>query len=52
MKSPYGLDIFDNCTACAVREQHLYLQSFPVLGAETECHHVRCSLSPRLYAVS
>lgn len=24
MKSPYGLDILDNCMACPVREQHLF----------------------------
>jgi CRP/FNR family transcriptional regulator len=24
MKSPYGLNIFDNCTTCPVREQHLF----------------------------
>jgi CRP/FNR family cyclic AMP-dependent transcriptional regulator len=24
MKSPYGLDILDNCMTCPVREQHIF----------------------------
>jgi CRP/FNR family transcriptional regulator, cyclic AMP receptor protein len=31
MKSPYGLDILDNCTTCAVREQHLFCNLSPSL---------------------
>jgi CRP/FNR family transcriptional regulator, cyclic AMP receptor protein len=29
MKSPYGLDILDNCTTCSVREQHLFCNLSP-----------------------
>ncbi len=29
MKSPYGLDIFDNCMTCSVREQHLFCNLSP-----------------------
>jgi CRP/FNR family transcriptional regulator len=29
MKSPYGLNIFDNCTTCPVREQHLFCNLSP-----------------------
>ena len=29
MKSPYGLDIFDSCTTCPVREQHLFCNLSP-----------------------
>ena len=29
MKSPYGLDIFDNCMTCPVREQHLFCNLSP-----------------------
>jgi CRP/FNR family cyclic AMP-dependent transcriptional regulator len=31
MKSPYGLDILDNCTTCPVREQHLFCNLSPTL---------------------
>ena len=31
MKSPYGLDILDNCTTCPVREQHLFCNLSPSL---------------------
>jgi CRP/FNR family cyclic AMP-dependent transcriptional regulator len=31
MKSPYGLDILDNCTTCPVREQHLVCNLSPTL---------------------
>jgi len=31
MKSPYGLDILDNCTPCPVREQHLFCNLSPSL---------------------
>lgn len=31
MKSPYGLDILDNCTTCPVREQHLFCNLSPPL---------------------
>jgi len=29
MKSPYGLDILDNCVTCTVREQHLFCNLSP-----------------------
>jgi CRP/FNR family transcriptional regulator len=29
MKSPYGLNIFDNCAICPVREQHLFCNLSP-----------------------
>jgi CRP/FNR family cyclic AMP-dependent transcriptional regulator len=29
MKSPYGLDIFESCTTCPVREQHLFCNLSP-----------------------
>jgi len=29
MKSPYGLNILDNCTTCPVREQHLFCSLSP-----------------------
>ena len=29
MKSPYGLDILDDCTTCPVREQHLFCNLSP-----------------------
>jgi CRP/FNR family transcriptional regulator, cyclic AMP receptor protein len=29
MKSPYGLNILDNCTTCPVREQHLFCNLSP-----------------------
>ena len=29
MKSPYGLNIIDNCTSCPVREQHLFCNLSP-----------------------
>jgi CRP/FNR family cyclic AMP-dependent transcriptional regulator len=29
MKSPYGLNIIDNCTACPLREQHLFCNLSP-----------------------
>src|SRR5271166_2234367 len=29
MKSPYGLDILDNCVTCPVREQHLFCNLSP-----------------------
>jgi CRP/FNR family cyclic AMP-dependent transcriptional regulator len=29
MKSPYGLNIFDNCSTCPVREQHLFCNLSP-----------------------
>ena len=29
MKSPYGLDILDNCMTCPVREQHLFCNLSP-----------------------
>jgi CRP/FNR family transcriptional regulator len=29
VKSPYGLDIFDNCMTCSVREQHLFCNLSP-----------------------
>jgi CRP/FNR family transcriptional regulator len=31
MKSPYGLNILDNCTTCPVREQHLFCNLPPSL---------------------
>jgi CRP/FNR family transcriptional regulator len=31
MKSPYGLNILDNCTTCPVREQHLFCNLSPLL---------------------
>ena len=29
MKSPYGLDILDNCMTCPVREQHIFCNLSP-----------------------
>lgn len=29
MKAPYGLNIFDNCTTCPVREQHIFCNLSP-----------------------
>jgi CRP/FNR family transcriptional regulator len=31
MKSPYGLNILDNCSTCPVREQHLFCNLSPLL---------------------
>jgi CRP/FNR family transcriptional regulator, cyclic AMP receptor protein len=31
MKSPYGLDILDNCMTCPVREQHIFCNLSPPL---------------------
>jgi CRP/FNR family cyclic AMP-dependent transcriptional regulator len=41
MKSPYGLDILDNCTTCPVREQHIFCNLSP--SAVQRLNHITSS---------
>lgn len=44
MKSPYGINILDNCTTCPVREQHLFCDLSP-----TAVHRLNEITSPAVY---